>query len=815
MNISHEWLKAFVPSTPAPKELRDLLTMHVATVDEMTSMRADLAPIVVARVVEEGPHPDSDHLHLTKVDAGTGVLLEVVCGAPNVKAGGVYPFAKVGTTLTDGKHIEKRKIRGIISNGMLCSPREIGLGQDHDGLLELYTDAPPGTPLLSVLSVGDTRLVLDVGANRPDLLSHLGMAREVAAATKSALALPHIEGLTDKVPAPKRTADTGDAGGVAVRTDRRGLAHRFMGVVIRGVKVGPSPEWLVRRLESVGSRSINNVVDASNYVLHELGQPTHAFDVAKLAGPAIIVRRAAAGETITTLDGVDRKLTADMIVIADAERPQAVAGVMGGQRSEVTDATTDVFLEVANFDQGSVRATRRALGLNTDASYRFERGVDVEIAPVALKRLANLILLLAGGRIDGAPVDLLPAEREKRTLHLRPDRVRVVLGDVVPEPEIERLLTSVGFEKGGHAREPDRMTFVAPTWRSDVTAEVDLIEEVARLRGFDSFPDELRPYRSGNVPDHPQWLIAKAVREVLVGQGFLEVRPMPFTDDQSGPRVLNPLADNEAHLRRTVLETLARRAEYNLARMHRDIRLFEIGSVFQRGSGVLPQEELHVAAVVLGRRQPPHFTDPKSDEFSSWSNFSQWDVKALAEQIGGVVFPGQEVRCQPAGGNNVLWQVHAGGAAVGRVVALELDAPIWAAPAFALEVSLGLIESADVAPAGTTAYEDGAVQPWAGRRYQPLPTMPAAEFDLALMVGQDVTSEAVERVIRGAAGDLLEGLTLFDRYQGKGVDAGARSLAWRLTFRHPERTLRDKEIEGRRAKILSALETELHVRPRT
>src|SRR5579862_180072 len=511
MNVSYEWLRAFVPQTPRLPALRDLLTAHVATVDEVIPLRADLTPIIVARVVEEGPHPDSDHLHLTRVDAGTGTLLEVVCGAPNVKAGSMYPFATVGTTLPDGKHIEKRKIRGIVSNGMLCSPRELGLGADHDGIMELQTDAAPGTPLLDVLSVGATRLVQDVGANRPDLLSHIGVAREIAASVQGTLGLPSINGLPDGVPAAKIGKDAGETGGVAVRLDRLDHARRFMGVVIRGLKVGPSPEWLVRRLEAVGARSINNVVDASNYVLHELGQPTHAFDIAKLAGPAIVVRRASAGESITTLDGVARKLTQEMIVIADAERPQAIAGVMGGQRSEVTSATTDVFLEVANFDPARIRTARRVLSMSTDASYRFERGVDLDIGPVALSRVANLILATAGGRIDGAPIDLKPLPWERRVVRLRPDRVRVVLGDAVPPPEIERLLSGVGFEGGPGSGE--KLQFAVPSWRSDVTAEVDLIEEVARLRGFDAFPEELRPYRASNVPDHPQWILSRAVRE--------------------------------------------------------------------------------------------------------------------------------------------------------------------------------------------------------------------------------------------------------------------------------------------------------------
>ncbi|HEY9228029.1 MAG TPA: phenylalanine--tRNA ligase subunit beta, partial [Gemmatimonadaceae bacterium] len=350
MNASYEWLKAFVPFEQSAVQLRELITAHVTTVDELVSLRSDLAEIVVARVVEEAPHPDSDHLHVTKVDAGTGTLLDVVCGAPNVTAGKMYPFARSGVTLPGGLKLQKRKIRGAISDGMLCSARELALGQEQDGILVLDIDVAPGTPLLEALPLGDMRLVIDVGANRADLLSHLGIAREIAAITRKPFALPNIEGLESFSP-PATTADkTADAAGINVRIAEPDLVRRFMGVVIRGVKIGPSPEWLVRRLESVGSRSINNVVDASNYVLHELGQPTHAFDLAKLGGASVVVRRAASGEKITTLDGTERTLRDHMIVIADAERPQAIAGVMGGRDSEVTESTTDIFLEVANFN---------------------------------------------------------------------------------------------------------------------------------------------------------------------------------------------------------------------------------------------------------------------------------------------------------------------------------------------------------------------------------------------------------------------------------------------------------------------------------
>jgi phenylalanyl-tRNA synthetase beta chain len=821
VNVSYEWLKAFVPFTESAAQLRELITAHIATVDELVSLREDLAPIVVARVVHEAAHPDSDHLHVTKVDAGTGTLLDVVCGAANVTAGKLYPFAPTGTTMPNGLKIQKRKIRGQISDGMICSATELKLGDDGEGVMELDLDVAPGTPFRSVFNVGDVRLVVDVGANRPDLLSHLGIAREVAAVTQKPFALPAIEGLGGSIAAPVTGSDSGTASNVAVQIAEEGLVRRFMGVVIRGVKVGPSPEWLVQRLEAIGSRSINNVVDASNYVLHELGQPTHAFDLGKLGGNKVVVRRARAGETITTLDGTERKLGDQMIVIADAERPQAIAGIMGGRHSEVTDATTDVFLEVANFNPRHIRDARKTLGISSDASYRFERGVDIDIAPRALERVAQLIVLLAGGRIDGAPIDLAYERATPPAITLRPSRVARLLGETVAPEQIENLLHSIGFDVD---RAGEDFRVAAPSWRSDVALEADLIEEVARLRGYDSFPTEIRAFRPSNVGDDPQYLLSKQVRELLVGAGLMELRPMPFVAGGEGfARVANPLAENEAYLRRDVLDTLARRAEYNLARMEGDLRVFEIGSVFTPRMGRLPLEELHVAALVMGRRQPEHFSDPKSPEFDAWVRYSEWDAKALAETIAAVCHPTARVELVAEGRGSsgerrhpvgTLWVVQVDDRAVGVVRRLPLDAPVWAAPAFGVEISLGEIESADVAPRGQKDYRAfGRSHPTVSR-YQPVPSTPASVFDLALLVPEAVTADQVESVVRRVSGKLLERFELFDRYVGQGVEPGHRSLAWRLTFRHAERTLRDKEIDARRADILRALADELNVRQR-
>ncbi|MGE5733267.1 MAG: phenylalanine--tRNA ligase subunit beta, partial [Gemmatimonas sp.] len=519
------------------------------------------------------------------------------------------------------------------------------------------------------------------------------------------------------------------------------------------------------------------------------------------------------GEPITTLDGVERALRDSMIVIADAERPQAIAGVMGGRDSEVTETTTDIFLEVANFDPTRIRNARRALALSTDASYRFERGVDVEIGPRALERVAHLIVLLAGGRIDGAPADLAYDRGSPTQLTLRPARVATVLGQTLDREEIALLLQGIGFDVEREARD---LRVGVPSWRGDVTAEVDLIEEVARLRGYDSFPMEMRPFRPGNVGDDSQWITSRRVREALVGAGMIEVRPMPFV--AGGPdfvRVSNPLAENEACLRREILDTLARRAEYNLARMQHDIRIFEIGSVFEPTTDELPREELRVGLLVMGRRQPSHFTDPKSAEFDEWVTFAEWDAKALGQLIGRAAYPTATIALREGESEAVLWEVIADGKSVGVVRRVTLDAPVWAAPAYGVEISLGVIESGQVAPVGESAHRPFERPASTVRRYQALPTTPAAEFDLALSVPDDVRAEQVEQVIKQVSGKLLERIALFDRYVGHGVEAGHRSLAWRLTFRHAERTLRDREIEARRADILKALADELNVRQRT
>ncbi|HEX5829379.1 MAG TPA: phenylalanine--tRNA ligase subunit beta [Gemmatimonadaceae bacterium] len=799
MNASLDWLSQFAPTGRTAREVAELLTMRAATVEGVEQLRADLAQVVVGRVLEAVPHPNSDHLWLTKVDAGGGEPLAVVCGAPNVKQGAKYPFAPVGTTLPGGLTLERRKIRGEYSNGMLCSARELGLGDDHDGILELQTPAAPGTPFLEAVPAGDVRLVVDVLPNRPDLLSHEGLGRELAAAAGVALRQPpelaDAAAIAAALPAPERGIAEVRAAGVTVRIDDAEGCPLYAAALIRGVAVGPSPEWLRRRIEAVGGRSISNIVDVTNYMLHGFGQPMHAFDLGRLAGPAIVVRNARAGERLVTLDGVERQLAPHMTVIADAERAQAVAGVMGGRESEVGEGTRDILLEVALFDRKRVRATRRALGLSTDASYRFERGIDPSLPERLCALAAALVVQVAGGTVEGVAI-AGAAPPAPAPLALRPERAALVIGTPVTPAECAALLESVGCA----VRTGEPLSVAPPSWRGDLVAEIDLVEEVARLYGYERLPDEIRAFRPSSAPDHPLVAVTRRVQTTLAGAGLFEVRPLPFVagGDDTHVRVRNPLAENEAHLRLSLLEALARRAEHNLAHMTGDVRLFEVGTAFRPSGEARPHEELRVAALVMGRRRPPHFTEPKPPLFD------EWDAKALGELIAHAARPGAEVRMVPVGVEDRLWHVEVDGERSGEVRRVPLDAPVWAAPAFGVELRLGDVEAMAAQPAGRAQVV----------RYRALPVTPAAEFDLALVVPDALPAERVAAVLRFHAGELLERLEVFDEFRGPGVPEGHRSLAWRVVLRHPERTLRDKEIEGRRARLVRALEEELNVRVR-
>lgn len=788
MNVSLRWLEDFLRRPLDVKDVTERLAMLGAPVDAVEPLHAGLDDILIGLVEEVRPHPNADRLRVCLVNDGTTERRNVVCGATNVTAGRKYPFAPVGATLPGGLHIEKRKLRGEASEGMLCSARELGLGQDGDGIWEIGTDAAPGTRLLEAVPLEDHRLVVDVGPNRPDLLGHKGIAREMSASYGVPFRLPVIPGSpTIDVPPARRVGNSAEAGGVRVATEDLEGCPRLLAAVVRGVKVGSSPDWLARRLEAAGVRSINNVVDATNYVMLELNQPMHAYDVARLRGPSVVARRARTGEAVVTLDGVERKLTADMTVIADDGGAIGVAGVMGGAATEVTSDTGDVFLECAYFSPAGIRRTRRALGLSTEASYRFERGIDRWGGVEALRRCIDIIGATAGGELAGAPVDVGPGPANPPRIFLRPARVAQLLGVELPWESLESYLVAVGATLVSKP-EDGRIAVEAPSWRPDLLREVDLIEEVARLHGYEKFPADLRPFRPGTLVDAPIERTTAEVRRGLARQGFFEVSPLPTgpADGSDSVRLLNPLSSTEGHLRRRLLPGLVRLVEGNWAKHVADVRLFEIGTIFIAApSGERPREERHLAAVLTGHREPPHWTGSGQD----W--FDLWDLKGQFEAAVALAIPGGAVQVE---GSEWIARDAKGGT-VGRAGPVAADAPPWAAPLFGFELVID-------------------PNPHSAVRFVALPSTPSAERVLALLLSESTTVRQVEDMLQRVGGELLESILVESDYRGPELPDGRRSVAFRLVFRAPDRTLRDPEIDAIEARMLTALAIELGIQRR-
>ncbi|MCH6547427.1 MAG: phenylalanine--tRNA ligase subunit beta [Gemmatimonadetes bacterium] len=783
MNISINWLSALLDIKLDPDDVAHKLAMLGAPVEAIEPVHQNLAGIIIAEVERVEQHPNADRLTLCHVNNGTEVV-EVVCGAPNVQAGKKYPYAAMGTVLPGGLEIKGRKIRGIQSNGMLCSASELELGTDHEGILELDTDVPAGTPLLDALPIGDFCLDVEVTPNRPDLLCHKGVARDLGAVLRRPVKLPSIPGAPGDSQAPVQTKKSGVVGGVEVTLLDVEGCPRYMAAVIEGITVGPSPDWLQARLRSIGQRPINNVVDATNYILFEVNQPMHAFDRAKLRGSKIIIRRGGKSETLTLLDGEERTVDSTVTAICDAEHAIAIGGVMGGRDSEVSQQTTDVVLECAYFDAKRIRATRKAMKMSTEASYRFERGTDLQGMADAIQRAVRLIIAVAGGAEAGPPVDLYPKPVKTPAIFLRPERVAHLLGVEISQKDIEGYLTSLGFAAGPKS---GRLAVHVPGWRPDVAREEDLVEEIARLRGYDSFPTEMRPLRPSSVPSDVTQTTEARVRRVLTALGLNEARTLSLgpARGKGAQAVLNPLSTEEAFLRTDLIAGLIRSVERNWAVRERNIRLFEVGSVFHaKDGGGMPVEGRHVAGVITGARRPPHWSDG-----GKYVDFDRWDVKSLFEEAVQAV--GARGTVSEEEGRWVLRDRN--GELCGWADEVDADRPAWAAPLFGFEL-------------------DAVAAPKPLIRFQPLPGTPPVERDLALLLPTEVTARQVEEVVAQRGGKLLESTRLFDEFRGK--DMEGRSVAWRLVFRSPDRTLRDKDVDAVLRRILEELKERLGVERR-
>ena len=805
MKVSWRWLRSMAPGIEdTPEQLAERLAARGFPVEEIRSLAEGLADIRVGRVLSVRPHPNADRLRVCVVEGGDGPV-QVVCGAPNVEAGGLYPFAPVGASLPGGMTIGKAKLRGEVSQGMLCSERELGLGTGTEGLMVLDGELEPGRPLMEALGLDDTQLDVEVTSNRPDMLAHEGVARELAPAGHAGLHLPDIPGeeaaLTRALDGLAFVSDAAEvsAGGVTVRIEAPDRCARYLGLVVRGVRVGPSPDWLQARLRAAGARPINNVVDATNYVLLETGQPLHAFDLSRLKDQAVVVRKARAGEALRTLDGVERALDPSTLVICDASDPVAVAGVMGGANSEVTESTTDLLLECALFTPGPIRATRKSLGVSTDASYRFERGVDPEGLVRALLRTVRIILATAGGGVSGPILDVHPGPFERSRIRLRSERVASLLGVAFADSAIRDLLEPLGFvleeAVGGWVVE-------VPGFRSwDVRREVDLIEEVARTHGFDAFPDDMGPFRPSSVPDHPLFALEDRLRDEMGASGLLEAQTPAFAPAGEGEvELVNPISTEERFLRATLLPGLIRRLEYNLARGNRDVRLFEIGTTFHKGpSGELPHEETRLAAVLHGLRAPRHW-------HTGAEMWKIWDLKGLMERVSRrLAAEGWRVsefrnevdlpdHLDPCGAFRIIDGAGATVGMGGGLAASQADLPPWAGDVWVLQVTLPSIPAADLPVV-----------------YRPLPSHPGVDRDLALMVPDAIPVAQVLDMARTTGGEHLREIGVFDVYRDEGIGASIRSVAIRLRFRATDRTLTDAEVDESVGAITRTLQEELSV----
>ncbi len=800
MKVPLSWLKEYVDITLPAEEVARRLTMAGAEVRAVERTGGGWRGIVVGRITAVNPHPNADRLKLVTIDHGQGEET-VVCGAPNVAVGAKVAFAPVGAELIDPRsgaptRLTPARIRGVTSRGMALSERELGISDDHTGILVLPDEAEVGRPLADYL--GDVVFNLDITPNRPDCLSVLGIAREVAALTGQPLRLP---------PDSYAEAEPAIEAQVSVEIQAADLCPRYCASLITGVTVGESPPWLKDRLVACGMRPINNVVDVTNYVMLEYGQPLHAFDFNLLRGQKIVVRRARPGEAIVSLDGVERVLSDGMLVIADAGRAVAVAGIMGGANSEVSPATTAVLLEAASFNPRSIHYTARTLGLQSEASMRFERGLAPGLTLPALRRATCLIAGLAGGRVARGLIDEYPGRAEPPAVAITPAGVERVLGVRFERPQIERALTSLGFEcREGSS--PDEVVAAVPYWRSDISRPVDLVEEVARTIGYDEIPTTML---STPIPPHQPDRLArlrKSINTVLTGYGFQEIVTHSLTGraallrlyPESGRlspeplRLRNPMVSTQECLRPTLRLSLLETLAANQARTEGPIRLYELGKVYRPRAGDLPEEPEVLCGVIGGAAAGRWWRPEAGREARATPDF--FDAKGMVE--GLLRRLGVEADFEPADDETLVpgrqAAIMAGGqklGVVGEVRPVVLESLDIEGRAFLFELGL----------AGLLPLASGH------RRYQPVPRFPATVRDMALVVDAAVPYRRVADIIRRFP--LVHRVTVFDVYVGEQVPPGKKSLACRVTYQAPDHTLSDEEVNPVQEKILKRLAREL------
>lgn len=806
MNVSYNWLKRYVNVSLTPEQLSALLTsigLEVDGMEQTQSIRGGLEGLVVGKVLTCEAHPNSDHLHVTKVDVGAAEPLDIVCGAANVAAGQKVIVATVGTVLYDGDQsftIKPSKLRGVPSNGMICAEDEIGVGHDHSGIIVLPDSVPVGTLAKDYYNVeSDTCFEVDITPNRADAASHYGVARDVYAA----LSVEHPDVALTKPSVADFKVDEAGAG-ISVEVQNAKACPRYSGILIDGVTVGESPEWLQKSLKAIGLNPINNVVDVSNYILFGVGQPLHTFDADKIAGGKIVVRNCEEGTPFVTLDGVERKLSADDLMICDAEKPMCIAGVFGGQDSGISDGTRRVFIESAWFNPVSIRKTARRHQLSTDASFRYERGTDPDNVIYALKRAAMLIKEVAGGRIVSDIVDLYPEPVKPFDVKISRKRCFSLIGKEIPEPTLQTILKSLEMQVV--ADNGDEMELRVPRYRVDVTREADVVEDLLRIYGYDKIElpgDNHTTVVYANKPDRTK--VMNIIGDMLASRGFSEIMNNTLTKaaysdilPQSCPAeanvmLANPLSSDLNALRQSLVFGALEVTRLNRNHRNANLKLFEMGNVqsFKPGADKADyksySESYHLSLLMTGLKSE-----------ASWNNKPQevsfFDLKTEVNNvIARLGLNPQAITEEPL--NDDLFAEGLAlkvektktlvkyGMVNGAVLAkFDIDAPVFFAE---FDVPTLIAKSA----------QQNKVH------YTPLPKYPAVKRDLALLVDADVTFAQICQLAHRAEKKILKSVSLFDVYQGKNLPDGKKSYAVSFVLRDDEKTLADKQIE----KVMSQL----------
>lgn len=784
------WIREFTPIEADPVAIAEALDNLGLEVEGVDAPGAEILGVKTARTLEVTKHPNADKLSLVEVDTGSGTTT-VVCGAPNVVAGMVVPYAPSGATLPGGFTLERRKIRGIVSDGMLCSPKELGLGDDHSGILSLDPATELGADIRDVLELNDVIFDLKITPNRPDAMSIIGLARDLAA---------HF-GLPLTVPAPViNESGAPTASEVSVQIDAPDRCPRFT-VRRIGVTIGESPAWLARRLVLAGMRPISNVVDVTNYVLLERGQPLHAFDLNRLPGRGLVVRLAGDGEKMTTLDGVERVLSAEDLLVCDAEgRPQAIAGIMGGHDAEVQDDTTEILLEAAYFQPMGVSRSSKRLGLRSESSARFERGVDPNGVLTGSARAAELLREVASAHVSPEPIDQYPVPITPARIKVRVPRVEALLGVELGAERVKDSLRplEIEIEELGVGRGPEFVA-IAPTFRPDLEREIDIVEEVARRIGFNEIPRTLPHTTAASGGLTVRQRERRVIEDVMVGMGASEAMTVPLiaaTDlerfgltTDGTVEATNALRAEEPYLRSAILPGLLKAGAFNAGQGLADLALFELGHVFSAPApdDLLPIERDHLALLLTGMvARSPLESDRPVDPYDA--------VDAVNALVEALELTGVELVAGPAPGFDPARSaaITVGGSTIGHLGALAI--PVLEAfgvpdPAVALELDIDAL-------LGTERRD---------RAFRALSRFPASTIDLAFVMPETVPAAAVESTLRAAAGELLESVRVFDEFRSDTLGPARRSLAFALRFRAPDRTLTDAELGPLRQAAIDAV----------